>query len=195
MKTACFTGHRLIPPERVLLLEKQLDSILGDCYAQGFREFICGGALGFDTLAARAVLRFRDHHPDVRLRLAIPCADQPSRWMPEDAALYRDIMARADQVNMLSDRFYAGCMLQRNRFMVEHADLCICYWNGQSRGGTAFTVRYAASRKLDLVNLFMKDAVLKEDICSYTFISLSAKRNAATVRSYRFPGRKLLRRK
>ena len=38
-------------------------------------------------------------------------------------------------------------MLERNRFMVDHADMLFAVYNGEWRGGTAATVRYA--RKLE----------------------------------------------
>ena len=34
-------------------------------------------------------------------------------------------------------------MLDRDRFMVEHANVVLAVWNGKPAGGTAFTVDYA----------------------------------------------------
>ena len=34
-------------------------------------------------------------------------------------------------------------MMERNRFLVDHAGLVLAVYNGEPRGGTAFTVRYA----------------------------------------------------
>ena len=50
--TCCFTGHRLLPKDRLdeitLRLSRQVDEMI----AQGVCRFISGGALGFDQLAA-----------------------------------------------------------------------------------------------------------------------------------------------
>ena len=40
-------------------IRRQLHDIIRYCWDQGFCWFICGGALGFDTLAAEEVIRFR----------------------------------------------------------------------------------------------------------------------------------------
>ncbi len=43
--------------------------------------------------------------------------------------------------------FYDGCMLDRNRHMVDRTGTLLAVYNGEYRGGTAATIRYA--RKLD----------------------------------------------
>ena len=190
MKTACFTGHRRIPSALHDGLFSRLLRAIEEAYANGYRCFLCGGALGFDTLAARAVLKAREKHPDLLLHLALPCGDQAARWNGEDRRAYEEIRKEADQTVVLSDRYYPGCMQTRNRYMVEHSSLCICYWK-EARGGTAFTVRYAVYRGLDIVNLAMPEEVMREKTCCYTFISPSAGKNAATAPLRLSPGRKL----
>ena len=46
-------------------------------------------------------------------------------------------------------------MMQRNRFLVDHSRMLICYLTGE-RGGTAATVRYALKQKLPVVNLALE---------------------------------------
>ena len=190
MKTVCFTGHRKIPSELRAGLSRKLSFAIAEAYANGYRRFFCGGALGFDTLAALAVLRAKEEYPDIFLYLAIPCSDQAARWSGEDRRIYEETLKKADHTVVLSERYYAGCMQARNRYMVEHSSLCICYWK-ESRGGTAFTVRYAVYRGLEIVNLAMPDELMREKTCCYTFISPSAGGNAATVPLRLTPGRKL----
>lgn len=43
----------------------------------------------------------------------------------------------------VSRKYYDGCMLDRNRRLVEAAGLLLAVYNGERRGGTAATVRYA----------------------------------------------------
>ena len=52
-----FTGHRRIPQDDFLNLQKRLQKIIKQLIKQGITTFYCGGALGFDTLAAQAVLK------------------------------------------------------------------------------------------------------------------------------------------
>ncbi len=46
----------------------------------------------------------------------------------------------------VSQEYREGCMLKRNRYLVDHATCLLAVYNGEWRGGTAMTVRYA--RKL-----------------------------------------------
>ena len=70
----CFTGHREIPPEDREPLRAALLSEIQRLYAEkGVTEFYTGGARGFDTMAAEAVLKIREalpvrYTPDCMLR-------------------------------------------------------------------------------------------------------------------------------
>ncbi|MCR5296628.1 MAG: DUF1273 domain-containing protein [Clostridiales bacterium] len=187
--TACFTGHRLIPAAEKDRVIRRLDDAVSRAYRDGYRRFICGGALGFDTMAAQAVIRFRRGHPDVSLVLAVPCAGQADRWSEAEKKTYSDILLEADTVCELSPAYYDGCMLARNQFMVNHSSLCVCYLK-HFRGGTGYTVRYAVSRQLKLVNLAMDTLtgpiLMKEwSPRNSIFTFPSAPGNAGTVPSYR----------
>ena len=48
--------------------------------------------------------------------------------------------------------YYNGCMQVRNRYLVDHSSACICYLNNL-RSGTAYTVKYAESQGLQIINL------------------------------------------
>ena len=106
--SVCFTGHRAIPPQELPALTERLDRVLEALYQHGFRDFICGGALGFDTLAAQRILLMRTHHADVRLRLAIPCSTQSSRWKASDCLIYEQLLYAADETVVLSSHYYEG---------------------------------------------------------------------------------------
>ena len=119
---------------------------------QGYRYFGCGGALGFDTLAAQTVLRLREIYPEIRLILVLPCRDQTRGWKQADVAEYDRIMKAADKVTYTSEQYYSGCMHKRNRHLVDYSSLCVCYLTEQS-GGTAYTAYYAQSQGLKIINV------------------------------------------
>jgi len=121
-------------------------------FQQGKRVFLSGGALGFDTLAAREVLKLREKHPEVRLMMALPCRSQSSRWSAADQRIYRDILAAADEVRYISEEYFPGCMQKRNRFLIDRADTCLCFLT-HCRGGTWNTVSYAYDRQRTIRNL------------------------------------------
>ena len=181
--TVCFTGHRRIEPESVPEIRRRLQEAILRCYGQGFRWFMCGGALGFDTLAAEEVLAFRADHPDTGLFLAIPCAEQAAHWSVSDRRRYDRIRNSADDELVLSPFYFKGCMHVRNRFMVQHSAFCICYLK-QFEGGTGYTVRYALSVSREIVNLYenpSSPALMKEQLWNCTFTSPSVSGNAPTV--------------
>ena len=55
MPSCCFTGHRRISAEQKRLLIKKLDKLLDTLSARGINDYICGGALGFDTLTPQLI--------------------------------------------------------------------------------------------------------------------------------------------
>lgn len=153
----CFTGHRVISTEMQKTLTARLDALLECMYQKGYRDFISGAALGFDTLAAERVLTLKAVHSDVRLVLAIPCATQSGKWSAADCGRYERLVYAADDVRVLSGSYYEGCMHVRNRFMVDNSSFCICYLE-HMRGGTMATVAYAMNHEVPVLNVAMGDA-------------------------------------
>ena len=152
METCCFTGHRSIPEQERAALTERLRETLRGLIAQGVRHFAAGGALGFDTLAAQTVLSLKAEFPEVKLILVLPCRDQTRGWSTANVATYESILLQADKVVWLAPRYYKGCMLARNRRLVEHADVCVAYLN-DSQGGTAYTVAQARQKGIPVINL------------------------------------------
>ena len=54
----------------------------------------------------------------------------------------------------VSREYSKGCMLERNRYLVDHAACLLAVYNGEWRGGTAMTVRYAKKlgREVSILN-------------------------------------------
>lgn len=151
-QTVCFTGHRIIPAERQPFLQDLLRKELIRLIERGYRYFGAGGALGFDTLAAQEVLHLRKDYPRIRLILVLPCKNQTRGWPTTDVLLYQKILQAADKVVFTSEEYYRGCMFKRNRHLVDNSSVCVCYLTADS-GGTAYTVRYAQSKDLEIINL------------------------------------------
>lgn len=103
--TCCFTGHRNLPAEHLPAIPSLLDDTVAELIGRGIVDFACGGARGFDTLAAQSVLRPAAACPFLRLLLFLPCRDQTRGWPSKDAAVYVDILAQADAVSYVADRY------------------------------------------------------------------------------------------
>lgn len=148
-----FTGHRQIKsshkPEIYSLLHRAVEY----AYSRGCNEFYSGGALGFDTLAAREVIRFRIDHPDVRLILLLPCIDQDKMWGESAQSSYEYLIDVADEVRYVSDGYTDDCMRRRNLALAEEADILIAYL-GRARSGAAQTVRMAIEMGKEVYNLY-----------------------------------------
>ena len=152
VQTCCFTGHRVIPSGEKETIRNLLETAIEKAIQDGYRFFGAGGALGFDTLAAQTVLTLKQQYPHIRLILVLPCINQANGWKQADIDEYERIKSLADKVVYTSTEYTYGCMHKRNRHLVDNSSLCICYLTKLS-GGTAYTVRYAESKKISVFNL------------------------------------------
>lgn len=150
--TCCFTGHRALPPEERGAIAYQLEQTVIMLIQAGIRFFGAGGARGFDTLAAQTILKLRRKYPHIKLILVLPCLSQTQGWRDEDIKVYESINTAADKVTYTSEKYTQGCMHKRNRHLVDHSSICVCYLT-EDRGGTAYTVNYAKKQGLKVINL------------------------------------------
>ena len=151
-KTACFTGHRNIPLFQTEKINKRLYKSIAELIAKGYCYFGAGGALGFDTLAALAVLQAKKKHPFIRLVMMIPCKDQDKLFSHKEKAVYRTLLEKADSVTFLQEKYDSGVMFRRNRALVDGSDLCVAFLQKLS-GGTYQTVNYARKQGVKTVNI------------------------------------------
>ena len=151
-QTCCFTGHRLIPAYEKERLNAELLTSIASLIQKGVTCFRNGGALGFDTAAALAVLDIKRNHPAISLIMDLPCQNQARGWKKSDQAVYDFILSSADEVHFLAPHYYNGCMQLRNRHMVDRSAYLIAYQTSPA-GGSAYTVRYAQEQGLTLIRL------------------------------------------
>lgn len=140
--TCCFTGHREIPPEKYMYIRRRLNEVIAELVKSGINRFCTGGALGFDTLAAFAVLEAKKMYPHIALTLILPWQTQSSGWASLNKANYDEILAGADEVKYISEGYTPYCLMQRNRALVDESSVCVCFLE-KNTGGTAYTVNYA----------------------------------------------------
>jgi len=152
-KKCSFTGHRLIKKEHASGLEALLMRSIEYAYSEGCRDFFSGGAVGFDTLAARCVVKFRISHPDARLVLLLPCMNQDEKWNAAQRDSYEFLLSNADEVEYVSEEYNESCMRERNFLLASRADILVAYV-GHSRSGASQTVRMADSMGKTIYNLY-----------------------------------------
>lgn len=152
-KVACFSGHRKLPQDIIVLKADLKNAIIGliNC---GVTFFGSGGALGFDLLAAETVLQLKEEYPNIRIIMVLPCPpeQQSLKWNEEQRKQYQTILKQADKVRILSPRYTNSCMFERNRHLVDNSAYLICYLREQ-HGGTFYTVNYAKKQGLKILSL------------------------------------------
>ncbi len=151
-KTCCFTGHRILPESIYKSICSKTEETVEMLVKNGYLFFCSGGALGFDTVAAFAVLKLKKRYPHIRLILILPCRSQAKCWSSEDIKTYENIKKQADEVVYTSEEYTKGCMHKRNRRLVDISSACIAYLT-KNEGGTAYTVDYAKKNNLTVFNI------------------------------------------
>ncbi len=152
VRSVCFTGHRQL--RMTDRLNDRLRETLEALIDEGAKDFYAGGARGWDAVCTGMVFALRAKYPDIRLHLILPCPINEQVRDDEGRRLMRNISERADDVEILSPRYYDGCMKKRNLRLVEAADCCVC-WYDSSRfaSGTGQTVRLAEHKGIKVINL------------------------------------------
>ena len=151
--TCCFTGHRNISKYNLEKLKAELENAIEQLISYGVINFEAGGALGFDTIAALTVLKVKEKIPQIKLILVLPCRNQADKWNESDVETYEYIKSQSDKYFYTSENYNKGCMLKRNRYMVDHAEYVISAWDGRKSGGTYATVNYARKLNRKIINL------------------------------------------
>ncbi len=157
-ETACFTGHRSqkLPwkfnenDERCVAMRNKAKGLIEKAINIGYKNFISGMALGFDTICAELVLELKEKYPHIRLVCAIPCKTQSAPWHENQKIRYQSILKQADLIRYISNEYTENCMLERNEYMINNSSLVIALYNGKG-GGTGYTVRRAKERNLELL--------------------------------------------
>lgn len=150
--SCCLCGHKRIPDKEPESLSYQIKDIVGLLIDSGVTTFLTGATIGFDTLAAQAVLEMKGIYPQIRLVIIATCPN-PTRGFPEcDKKIYDQIFSRADEVVYTSKYYYSGCVQKRNRTLVNMSGYCLCYLT-DNKGETHTTVTYARRMGLKVLNL------------------------------------------
>ena len=158
--SCCFTGHRpgKLPwryreeDPRCLALKRRIADAIEAAYQEGYRHFLCGMALGCDLYFCEAVLALRDQYPDITVEAAVPCPTQADAWALDQRERYTRLVEACDFETLVSAKYTPYCMQRRDRYMVDHASLLIAAFDG-TPGGTRYTMQYAMSRGLSIVDL------------------------------------------
>lgn len=163
--SCCFTGYR---PQKMpfkidrrdsafIAFENRLITRIIELINNGCTTFISGMATGFDIIAAECVLEARQliNHTIVQLICAVPFIEQAKAYPALWRERYDKILEECDKTVLISDRYYSGCYMKRNIYMVNNSDIVLAFFDGKP-GGTKNTVDYAARLGRKVINLYDK---------------------------------------
>lgn len=167
--TICFTGHRPkdlfgyheTSIDKWTSLRQTITEVVCAYANKGVTRFITGGAQGIDQLAFWAVREAQRLHPSLPIvnDVFIPFKGQESRWAEYGLfgqSEYRSMLDAADYVDNIEERTPTTdrikLLYERNLAMLDESDTVIAGLKFDAplfaKGGTAHTVRNAASKNL-----------------------------------------------
>ena len=146
--TCCVSGHRQIQKDLDLI---KLETVLRFSAENGYKNFLVGMAIGFDTLCFQILEKIKKEK-DIKIIACIPCLTQDYKYSESEKKEYRRIVESADEKIVLSESYNPWCMINRNRFMVDNSSLLISYLR-IAKGGTFNTVKYAQEQGIKIESL------------------------------------------
>ena len=153
-KTCCFTGHRNIPSENIpSLIQKTAAEVRGLIVNHGVSRFCVGGAIGYDTLAAKILFQLKEtEFPNVEIILIYPFDGFIDGWRKEQQNEYKILLPKYDRMICACEQPGREAYLARNRILVDNSAFCVAYCI-RGRSGAAYTIRYAKQQGLPVYNL------------------------------------------
>lgn len=170
LNSCAFTGHRpkSFPwkydetARDCALLKDALSEQIRLLADRGVTDFLSGMALGADLWCAEIVLGLRKENPALSLHCILPCEGQENKWPASEQERYHSILRQADDVVFVNRAYSRDCMLERNRYMVDHASVLLAVYNGARRSGTGATVNYARKMGREIIVI---DPITRKAIC------------------------------
>lgn len=124
---ACFIGHRTITVTDELC-ERIKSTVLDLIDNQGVDTFLFGSRSQFDELCLKIVTEIKEIRPHIR-RIYVR-AEYP--YISADYEKY--LLTFYDETYMPENIIHAGkaIYIERNRHMIDSADICVFYYNNQN---------------------------------------------------------------
>lgn len=128
----------------------QLELEVERAIADGQIIFQCGMSMGADLWMAGAILALKGRFPQIRLHCYQPCETQANYWPEQWREPYFEIMALADDVFCLQQRYSKDAVFRRNREMLARSARLIVLHDQKIDGGMQYAIDYAGERDLEI---------------------------------------------
>jgi len=147
------TGHRpaklggyKVPNNTYKFVMAETAKIVAECKPD---KIITGMCIGYDQWVAQLAIKLK-----IPFIAAIPFVGQELLWPKDTQAHYQDLLAYAEQVEVVSPGAFASWKMQaRNQWIVNNSDLIIGAFDG-SKGGTYNCLEYSKemNKKIRTIN-------------------------------------------
>lgn len=137
--TVTFCGHSKVADSGKI--KEWLYTTVEDLIKQGAVTFYLGGYGAFDELAASVVRELKKTHPHIESVLVLPYLDRAFNTTLYDTTVYPPL-------ENTPKRF---CIVKRNRYMVENADVIVSYIT-HDFGGAYKTYEHAIKKGKQIIN-------------------------------------------
>lgn len=144
-KTALFIGNR----DCYQVKNADIERAIINAIENGIEIFLNGGQGYFDQTCAEIVHRLKKTYPNIKSFLVIPYRD----FKVFNDSLFDEIIYPFE-AHTFSYYTYKSGIPKRNRWMVNHSSLAICYL--YRSGGAEKTLEYAKRHQLSIINLTKK---------------------------------------
>ena len=151
MKACCFTGHRKLSSD-TREIRRRIRICAENYINNGGRYFACGGAIGFDMVAAEEIIDLKEKYPHIHLILLLPFPGYEKKWSDFDKENILKLMKKSIY-KYVKDKYTKDAYFLRDRKLVEGSDTCICYLSKSGHSGTRYTAEYAAKKGLWITNV------------------------------------------
>ena len=151
-ETCSVTGHRTLKKG---FDREKLDEKFKELISKGYRYFLCGMALGFDTECFLSLERLRERYKDIKIVAVVPCSDQAAKFSQKEKAEYNRMLSSADLIAAEKRTYFKNCMIIRNDFLAENCSYLLAYFDGVSKkSGTYYTLSRAKKLGVETENIY-----------------------------------------
>lgn len=146
VKTVVFFGHSKIYRN----IDEELDRLLRELVSENeYVEFLVGRNGDFDRLVSSAIRRLKKKGRDENSSHILVLPYMTAEFRDNQEAFYQYY----DEIEVNESVHPKGAILDRNRKMVDRADLVVCYIE-HLQGGAYQSIRYAQKSGKEVINLY-----------------------------------------
>ncbi|MCL2368266.1 MAG: DUF1273 domain-containing protein [Oscillospiraceae bacterium] len=130
------------------LIERELQRVI----TGGSYIFRVGMTMGADIWAAERITRLRDsYYPEIQLHCYLSRETQADHWPADWRRQYLHVLAGADEVVFLQDKYSKGCMARRSRAMMQGSGVLLAVHDNVAGGGLSRVIGHAELQGIETI--------------------------------------------